>query len=175
MTCLPPHLRQCIVLFVVAEVWLLLDIGWFVLFMLIICTCFTFLQQQMYSQYNSTWISRHAMLASTVQLTANALTALPSWTHRCLGAFADTCAEGAFPWLLKYLDFLVTIKIFQLIFQYVVSATRIINYCLFGENGRDLTQSYDKIPNTNGKLKKGKRQHKNTIKMFRLHSDCGPI
>ena len=28
----PPILRLCIVLFVVAEGWLLLDIGWFVLF-----------------------------------------------------------------------------------------------------------------------------------------------
>ena len=29
----PPHLRQSIALFAVAEVWLLLDIGWFVLFL----------------------------------------------------------------------------------------------------------------------------------------------
>ena len=29
--CIPPHLRQCIVLFAVAEGWLLLDIGWFAL------------------------------------------------------------------------------------------------------------------------------------------------
>ena len=29
---LPPHLRLCIALFAVAEGWLLLDIGWFVLF-----------------------------------------------------------------------------------------------------------------------------------------------
>ena len=31
--CIPPLLRQCIVIFAVAEGWLLLDIGWFVLFL----------------------------------------------------------------------------------------------------------------------------------------------
>ena len=30
--CIPPLLRQCIVIFVVAEGWLLLDIEWFILF-----------------------------------------------------------------------------------------------------------------------------------------------
>ena len=41
--CIPhPHLRQCIALFAVAEGWLLLDIGWFVLF-LDICQLFMWL------------------------------------------------------------------------------------------------------------------------------------
>ena len=30
----PPHLRQCIALFAVAEGWVLLDIGWFILLQL---------------------------------------------------------------------------------------------------------------------------------------------
>ena len=32
MVLYPPHLSQCIALFAVAEGWLLLDIGWIVLF-----------------------------------------------------------------------------------------------------------------------------------------------
>ena len=37
--CNPPILRLCIALFAVAEGWLLLDIGWFVLFFFQFCFC----------------------------------------------------------------------------------------------------------------------------------------
>ena len=42
------------------------------------------------------------------------------------------------------------------------------------ENGRDLTQSYDKSPYTNRNVKRAKWQHKQRHKKVRLNSGCGP-
>ena len=48
-----------------------------------------------------------------------------------------------------------------------------LEQCLLKEKGRDLTQSYDKSPNTNRKIEKATRQHK-TPQKLRLLNDCGP-
>ena len=45
---------------------------------------------------------------------------------------------------------------------------------IFGEKGRDLTQSYDKIPYTNRNVIRAKWQHKQRYKRGRLYSGCGP-
>ena len=42
------------------------------------------------------------------------------------------------------------------------------------DEGRDVTQSYDKNPYTDRKFQKAKWQHKDATKKLRLHNDCGP-
>ena len=53
---------------------------------------------------------------------------------------------------------------------------RISSYILLAvsEKGRDLTQSYDKSPDTDRKIQKATRQHKQRHQKLRLHNDCGP-
>ena len=42
-----------------------------------------------------------------------------------------------------------------------------------GEKGRDLTQSYYKIPYTHRKKSKKQRDNTKTLPKLRLHNDCG--
>ena len=44
----------------------------------------------------------------------------------------------------------------------------------YTQKGGDLTQSYDKSPYTNRKVKGAKKQHKQRHKKVRLNNNCGP-